>query len=706
MHAPLRRLQLANAPPIIPRLSWGADESIRKAAPQYAPTLQAAFVHHTAGTNNYTPDQSAAIVRGIELYHVQGNGWNDIGYNFLVDKYGQVFEGRYGGIDKNVIGAHTEGFNTATVGVSLIGQYDTAQISTAAAKALEQLLAWRLDLAHVDPLGMLTYSSNGNPRFPAGTPVDLRAISGHRDAYFTDCPGNALYAQLPAIAKATALLGGPKIYAPAVAKTDETHTRFTARLSAAQPWTVTITNSAGTQVAQGTGTGAAVDWTWDASAAPPDKYTWTIAAGTARTATGTIGATTALTLQSVLASPQLIAPGETTTISYTLTAAATVTAALLGPTGQTLATLLTTQKPAGAQTLAFTPPPGLYNGEYVVALTATSGATAVTANASFTIDDILASFTATPGSATLELRRVPQAVALRAGLQSPPVALATGAQTVTWPSLPKGATYTVALTITDEFGTFTRKRDARPAAAGDPGRLVHQPALPRLRGGDARPHGCGDEVPACRSEGYDDAVLVEDEARRVHADRDRCRRKHRDDPLPPVAAVPLVVGALELSEDLFEQRVAVVLAARLEAQRRRRLHGVARQLVLGVVDVDADAEDDTALRRLRKDPRHLLAVEEDVVRRPHLTAEDARDRAAGDERELGPDRHRCARPQEQREEKRLARHVLPRPAEASAPCRLVIGDDERAFRVVLREQSLRRLALVDMGAGRSETHPD
>ena len=456
VHEQYRRLQLANAPPIIPRLSWGADESIRKGSPQYAPTLQAAIVHHTAGTNDYTPDQSAAIVRGIEIYHVQGNGWNDIGYNFLVDKYGQVFEGRYGGVDKNVIGAHTEGFNTGTVGVSLIGQYDSTQITPAAAKALERLLAWRLDLVHVDPLGALTYRSGGNPRFPAGTPVDLRVISGHRDAYFTDCPGNALYAQLPAIAKAVAQLGGPKIYAPAVAKTDETHTRFTARLSAAQPWTVTITSSAGVQVAQGIGTGTAVDWTWDASAAPPDKYTWTIAAGSARPATGTIGATTALTLQRVVAVPQLIAPGETTTISYTLTAPATVTATLAGPTGQTLATLLTTQKPAGAQTLVLTPPAGLGDGEYVVTLTATSGATAVTANVPFTLDDILASFTANATSATVEFRRPPQAVTLTAGPQAPQVALVSGPQTVTWPALPAGGTYTVALTVTDELGTFTR----------------------------------------------------------------------------------------------------------------------------------------------------------------------------------------------------------------------------------------------------------
>jgi uncharacterized protein with LGFP repeats len=177
-----RRLQLANAPPIIPRLSWGADESIRKGTPQYAPTLKLAFVHHTVNSNDYTPAESAAIVRGIEIYHVKGNGWNDIGYNFLVDKYGQVFEGRYGGVDRNVVGAHTLGFNVGTVGVAVIGDYGTTRITPAAATALEQLLSWRLDLAHIDPLSTVTYTSGGNSRFPAGTPVLLRAISGHRDA--------------------------------------------------------------------------------------------------------------------------------------------------------------------------------------------------------------------------------------------------------------------------------------------------------------------------------------------------------------------------------------------------------------------------------------------------------------------------------------------------------------------------------------------
>src|SRR5213083_2249951 len=113
----------------------GANEAIRRAPPSYAPSVQFAVVHHTAGTNSYTASQSAAIVRGIEVYHVQGNGWNDIGYNFLVDKYGQVFEGRYGGVDKNVIGAHAEGFNTGSVGVALIGNYSSASVAQAAKAA-------------------------------------------------------------------------------------------------------------------------------------------------------------------------------------------------------------------------------------------------------------------------------------------------------------------------------------------------------------------------------------------------------------------------------------------------------------------------------------------------------------------------------------------------------------------------------------------
>src|ERR671936_1788015 len=289
---PLRRLSIAGSPPIISRLAWGANEAIRRAPPQYAPTLQFALVHHTAGTNSYTRAQSAAIVRGIEVYHVQGNGWNDIGYNFLVDKYGQVFEGRYGGIDRNVVGAHAQGFNTGSVGVALLGTYTRATASPAALRSLDALLAWRLDLAHVDPRSALTYLSGGNPRFGAGVPVFLRAISGHRDTGYTSCPGNALYRQLPAIARGTALIGLPKLYAPTVTGRVPGKVRFRARLSSPLPWVVTVTDTRGTILGSATGTTAAVSWAWDARAYARGKYFWTISAGTGvRPVGGTLGGT-------------------------------------------------------------------------------------------------------------------------------------------------------------------------------------------------------------------------------------------------------------------------------------------------------------------------------------------------------------------------------------------------------------------------------
>jgi hypothetical protein len=466
-----RRLQVAGSPLIISRFSWQADESIRRAAPQYSDPVHFAVVHHTAGSNTYTRDESAAIVRGIEIYHVKGNGWNDIGYNFLVDKYGQVFEGRYGGVDKAVIGAHAEGFNTGSVGVAVLGSYGTTKISAAAKASLEQVLAWKLDLAHVDPLSTLTWKSGGNPRFASGVPVFLRAISGHRDTGFTDCPGNALYAELPQIAKDVSALGGPKIYAPAASQSGEGQVHFTAQLSVAQPWAVTILDSAGVQVAQGTGAGSAVNWTWDGSTAPPDRYAWTIASAGARSATGTVGTGAALAVQKALASPAEVAPGETATFSYTLTAPATVTATLVSPAGQVLSTLLVATKPAGVQTLSFTPPPGLLNGQYTLGLSAVAGAKTATAAIPFTVDDILTGLAATGTSLSFTLTRPPFSLVFQvlhdATVVATPVAPAAvaGTQTLTWDKLladgaraPDGS-YTLALIVIDEFGTFTRTAD-------------------------------------------------------------------------------------------------------------------------------------------------------------------------------------------------------------------------------------------------------
>ncbi len=369
-----RRLMLAGAPAIIPRSGWQADESIRRAGPVYAPTLQLAVVHHTVTTNNYSCAQSASIVRGIEVYHVKGNGWNDIGYNFLVDRCGQVFEGRYGGVDKNVVGAHSQGFNTGTVGAALLGTYQTAEPTAAQRQALVDLLAWRLDLAHVDPLSTVNYVSGGNTKYAAGLPVPLRAISGHRDTYFTDCPGSALYKLLPAIAQQVARTGGPKLYAPVVSGTLGGMIRFTGRLSDPLPWAVTVKDATGKVVGAGSGTGTAVDWTWDSKGALPGmSYSWAIEAGpSVRPATGTLVAKlTALTLTKVRASPATIdgTLATSTTISYTLSVPAAVTAELLNSAGTAVATLFTEDKPAGAQSFVFTPT-GIPDGSYTIRLTA------------------------------------------------------------------------------------------------------------------------------------------------------------------------------------------------------------------------------------------------------------------------------------------------------------------------------------------------
>jgi hypothetical protein len=110
-------VQPGSPPPIVPRSAWGADALPPRSSPSYG-TVQAAFVHHTVTANEYGPQDSAAIVLGIHTFHRDTNGWNDIGYNFLVDRYGQVFEGRAGGVDQPVVGAQAEGYNAQSTGVA------------------------------------------------------------------------------------------------------------------------------------------------------------------------------------------------------------------------------------------------------------------------------------------------------------------------------------------------------------------------------------------------------------------------------------------------------------------------------------------------------------------------------------------------------------------------------------------------------------
>ncbi len=344
---PYRSPAATTTPPVVPRLSWGADESIRRAPPLFADQIRFSVVHHTAGQNDYSRAEAAAIVKGIQLYHVQGNGWNDIGYNFLVDRFGTIYEGRFGGPERNVIGAHALGFNTGSVGVALLGSYGSTAPTRAAEDAIAQLLSWRLDLAHVDPTAALTFVSGGSNRFPSGVPVLLRGVSGHRDTGFTECPGNQLYGRLNSIAAASSQLGQPKIYEPRV-ESGEGFVRFRARLSSGQPWVVTVTDAGKLEVARGTGTGTTVDWTWDSTLDPAGRYMWAIRSGSARPATGPLrigSATTPLAIQEITATPGAITPngdgqGDTAVLGFRLTAAASVTVEVVDENGFTIATVV------------------------------------------------------------------------------------------------------------------------------------------------------------------------------------------------------------------------------------------------------------------------------------------------------------------------------------------------------------------------------
>ncbi|MFF9583359.1 peptidoglycan recognition protein [Streptomyces achromogenes] len=183
-------------PKIVTRRGWGADESLREHGFVYTKKIKAAFVHHTASGNKYTCAQAPSVIRGIYRYHVKSMGWRDIGYNFLVDKCGKLYEGRAGGVAKAVLGAHTLGFNTDSMGVAVIGSYGTTQPPGAAVTAVARLAAWKLGLYGADPRAKTYLTSGGGNLYPKGKKVRLNVMSGHRDGYATECPGKRLYAKL------------------------------------------------------------------------------------------------------------------------------------------------------------------------------------------------------------------------------------------------------------------------------------------------------------------------------------------------------------------------------------------------------------------------------------------------------------------------------------------------------------------------------
>jgi uncharacterized protein with LGFP repeats len=170
--------------------------------------VKAAAVHHTVTASSYTATEAPSVVLGICRYHRNANGWNDIGYNALVDRFGNLYAGRAGGLRKPIVGAHAQGFNAQTTGLASIGTHTATGMSAAAIESTTRYLAWKLSAHGTRARGEVTLTSAGGSasRYPAGRRVRLKRIIGHRDVGKTACPGNGLYAQLVQIRRRTQAL--------------------------------------------------------------------------------------------------------------------------------------------------------------------------------------------------------------------------------------------------------------------------------------------------------------------------------------------------------------------------------------------------------------------------------------------------------------------------------------------------------------------
>ena len=213
MDGPRRRIEIpatasaeATDPDVVTRAEWGADESIKKtsgACRRLFYPVQQLFVHHTVGVNN--DPHPRATMRSMYYFHTVRRGWCDLGYNFVISPDGQVFEGRWSrrfspweihdsenADDEAVQGAHTSGYNSGSVAVSLMGNYSTTRMTPTMRASLVNFLAWEADRHNLPPKGRHTYV---NPA--TGLTRRLPYIAGHRDAGQTECPGNNVYKGLP-----------------------------------------------------------------------------------------------------------------------------------------------------------------------------------------------------------------------------------------------------------------------------------------------------------------------------------------------------------------------------------------------------------------------------------------------------------------------------------------------------------------------------
>jgi len=193
----------APKPHLLSRHRWGANEKWRSSRPRYNHTIKQVHLHHTATGNDYRRRDVPSLIRGMYRYHTHTLRWSDLGYNFLVDRFGRSWEGRAGGMTKPVRGAHTLGFNATSVGIAVIGTYTDVRPRPAVLTALVKLAAWKLDRYHRNPRAKTRVRSQGSDLFRQGKVVRLPVIDGHRDTNATECPGQVLYDLLPKLRNRT-----------------------------------------------------------------------------------------------------------------------------------------------------------------------------------------------------------------------------------------------------------------------------------------------------------------------------------------------------------------------------------------------------------------------------------------------------------------------------------------------------------------------
>lgn len=235
----------APRPSILPRSAWlAAPEAPGRPTPRYDDKVVAVFVHHTDSPNGYDCADTPNIIRALSAGQTGVRDWDDIGYNFLVDRCGVVYEGRAGGVTRAVTGAHTQGFNHRTAGIAAIGTFTAgAEVPRVMTDAIAGLAAWKLGLAGADPRGRVRLvSSNSLSRYVSGTPAVLPSIAGHNDGFMTSCPGAALTARLPEIRERAARLQG-RAPAPGL-RPDEPTTPASTPASTAAPTGPTAVPSA------------------------------------------------------------------------------------------------------------------------------------------------------------------------------------------------------------------------------------------------------------------------------------------------------------------------------------------------------------------------------------------------------------------------------------------------------------------------------